>query len=231
MPVTTRTAADGRFIISGIRSGTYDLELRRVGFSVGRYPELQVLPGDTVPVTVTMNADGLMLRSVIAGTGVVDRAAPALTTIEPHPAGRCFALMLTERGDSRAFPQTGTIRLDLAPTPSVVGLVADQRLARQFGDPPAAGGAAARGAGRGGGGGSRGSGSAARPNPAPVVSAAWGRLTADSILVRWLVGDGEVTLRLRVISDVVTGTAEAPTHPDRPRPARVSGTLVPCSEP
>jgi TonB-dependent SusC/RagA subfamily outer membrane receptor len=78
------TDAQGRYTIAGAPGGTRSLEARRIGYRVGRVPNVNVQDGGTVTVDIKIVAIALTLQAVVT-TGVVD---PTSGTRVPFTVGR-----------------------------------------------------------------------------------------------------------------------------------------------
>src|SRR5689334_10255838 len=74
------TGPDGRFVVGGLVPGPYRLLVSLVGFAPDTLPSLEVRPGDTLRVAVTLRAVALDLP------GIVVTASRAPQRVEDAPA-------------------------------------------------------------------------------------------------------------------------------------------------
>jgi TonB-linked SusC/RagA family outer membrane protein len=80
----TATADDGRYLITGVRPGTYTVEARRLGYAPVRRANVVVVADQTVTVDFAVASAALHLQETVI-TGVVD---PTAGTKVPFTVGR-----------------------------------------------------------------------------------------------------------------------------------------------
>ena len=102
------SGADGRFVVGGLAPGRYRLFVSLVGFAPDTLPSLEVPPGDTLHVTVTMRAVALDLP------GIVVTASRAPERAEEAPAS-----VAVLRGDEIVERNVTTVDGALAFVPGV----------------------------------------------------------------------------------------------------------------
>lgn len=79
-PRSARSDAEGRFRIAGLSSGSYDLQVRRLGFRNGALNGIRITPGRVtdVRIVLTQSATQLSTITIVVSPTQVDVTSPAL---------------------------------------------------------------------------------------------------------------------------------------------------------
>jgi hypothetical protein len=207
----------GRFVIDGVRPGTYAIQGRRIGYEAARVDDLRVGAGDTIETIVEMAPSVLRLSEVIVSGPPAQAESRRLGFAAARLPAECYVLTFDRPADLRATGQReqreARIRLDPAPVVEIernlsaaggAGRAAPARAAA----PPAA---------------------AAVADGRFVLAATWERIAGDSILVRWFDGTQSLTMRAELEGESLRGSVTAGAEVDRARTSGVRGRGVVCS--
>lgn len=113
----TLTNEEGRYIVTGVRPGTYNVVARFIGYGIGREENLRVVAGETVQLDFRLSITPLSLQQIVV-TGLMD---PTSGDRAPFVVGRVSA-------DDIAVPSLDIIG-------ALRGRVAGIRMSRGGGQP------------------------------------------------------------------------------------------------